>query len=626
MCGIAGSISRASGAAAQQPIAAILRAVRHRGPDGEGILERPTPRGSVVLGHRRLAIIDRSAAASQPMSSPDGRHHIVLNGEIYNYLELRTELEAAGRRFRTRSDTEVLLEAWRAWGRAALDRVTGMFAFALLDERSRTVVLARDQFAMKPLYYVQTREGLAFASEIPPLLEWPGVSRDAHPGAVADFLARGTNNHVGRSMFADVQELPGAHLAEVSLDATPDVRPVRYWSAPSRQTHDLSFDAAAAELRARLEVSVGLHLRSDVPVGTMLSGGVDSSSILMLMRRVLGPGAELHAFSYRGEDGAVDEGPWMDAARSAARAVWHEVRLRPDEWAADALAVVAAQGEPFGSLAVYGQRRLFQLAATKGVGVILEGQGADELLAGYDGFRCGRLASLLRRGQLLEGARLARGFARAGQRRSALVRGALGMAWPALAAWRSRLMPEAHELLEPTWCARQGAVLSPPWRPKGPDILREMLGRWLCAPSLPWLMRYSDRNAMAFSVENRLPFLNARLVEFVLGLPEEHFIARDGQGKRLLRSAMRDLVPATILERRERVGFDVPMRAWLPRTPGIADLLDEAARLPAVRTGIAAALSRVVRSGQQVPRSEAFLAWRLVTFAAWVRHFGVRVS
>jgi asparagine synthase (glutamine-hydrolysing) len=603
----------------------MLRQLRHRGPDGEGILERggDGTGSSVVLGHRRLSIIDLSPAAAQPMTSADGRLHIILNGEIYNYLELRAELVAMGRHFRTQSDTEVLLEAWSVWGKAALDRVVGMFAFALLDERRRTLTLARDQFGIKPLYYTTGRSTLSFASEIPPLLDLPGVGRAADPGPVADFLARGGNNHTGRTMFADVRELPGAHLAEIPLDTPTELRPSRYWGPPTTLLHDLSLVAAADRLRGLLEDSVRLHLRSDVPVGMLLSGGKDSSSVLMLARRVLGAGPELKTFSYRGEDGAVDEARWIEAARAAAGATGYEIRLTPDEWARDLRALVVAQGEPFGSPVIYAQRRLFQEAAAAGVRVVLDGQGSDEYLAGYDRFHPGRLASLLRHGRYLEFSRVARGYASAGGGWHGKVAAAAALRWPALRRLRRLRGTPRPTLLNGAWVVARGTAVSPPWQPVGRDVLREMLGAALTSVNIAWLMRFADRNAMAFSVENRVPFLNPRVVEFVLGLPEEHFISADGTGKQLLRKAMEGIVPDVILGRRDKVGFDVPVESWLPRTPGLADLLQEALTIPAVNREPASRFLDAVRRGSALPRPRAFEAWRLVTLAAWSREFGV---
>lgn len=553
------------------------------------------------------------------MQSADGSRHIILNGEIYNYLELRAELEALGHRFRTRSDTEVLLEAWGVWGPATLTRIVGMFAFALLDERRGVLVLARDPFAIKPLYYARANGFLAFASEIPPLLDQPGVTRRAHPGALADFLTRGVNNHEGRTMFADVRDLPGACYAEVELEAL-ELREQRYWQPPDRQTLDLSFGDAAEKLRDLLDETVRFHLRSDVPVGFLLSGGLDSTSVLCTARRLLGSEATLHSFSYRGGEGVADEGQAIDAARRAARAIGHDVRLTPEDWAAEAAGLVRAQGEPFGSPVVYAQRRLFQRAGEAGVRVVLDGQGSDEYLGGYDRFYPGRLASLLHQGRLMEFGRVASGIAARGAGWMPAF-AAARLRWPALRRLRRRR--EHDGLLRDDWPALQGGGISPAFEPTRADALRETLGASLRGPSIPWLMRYADRNAMAFSIENRVPFLTTRLVDFVLGLPEEYGIGRDGTVKTLLRAAMQDRVPTVISARRLRMPFDVPVEAWLARTPGLQDQLHAAETIPAVRIERVRALRGALSRGEVLPRARAFEAWRLTTLARWADTFGV---
>jgi len=299
------------------------------------------------------------------------------------------------------------------------------------------------------------------------------------------------------------------------------------------------------------------------------------------------------------------------------------VRLRPEEWARDLQALVVSQGEPFGSPVIYAQRRLFQEAAAAGIRVVLDGQGSDEYLAGYDRFHPGRLASLLYQGRLFEFARLARSYAATSGGWRGSVAGAVALRWPGLRALRRRGAFAPGALLDEAWLAAQGASVSPRWQPTGRDVLREMLGASLCSSSIFWLMRFADRNAMAFSIENRVPFLTPRLVEFVLGLPEHLFISDDGRGKNLLRGAMHGLVPDVILERRDKVGFDVPIQSWLPRTPGLVDLLEAAVTIPAVRREGAVRLLDAVKRGAALPRPQAFEVWRLVTLAAWAREFGV---
>lgn len=273
---------------------ALARLV-HRGPDDGGFLVYSPREGvarlldeagaatplsvtlnggaGVVLGHRRLAIIDPTPAGHQPMATPDGRYVLVLNGEIYNYRELRHELEGRGIRFRSRSDTEVLLHAWAAWGPACLPRLVGMFAFVLLDTQERKLIFARDVFGMKPLFHARTPGGIAFASEIGVLLQLAGVSRRADPQRIYDYLDLGITDHGDRTMFADVHALPPAHYAEVALDGAPEIRPVRYWEPDLSGTLEISFDEAARRLRELFVESVALHLRTDTKVGTLLSGG-----------------------------------------------------------------------------------------------------------------------------------------------------------------------------------------------------------------------------------------------------------------------------------------------------------------------------------------------------------------
>jgi asparagine synthase (glutamine-hydrolysing) len=372
MCGIAGIASHDSSGAIVAQAERMLARLAHRGPDDSGLfafapeeqlaftIDRHghreslavPPRGSgasVVLGNRRLAIIDLSSAGHQPMLSADARYAIVVNGEIYNFLELRQELEARGRRFGSRSDTEVLLVAFEEWGTACLPRLVGMFALAILDCTERRLFLARDPFGMKPLYYVTRPRMIAFASEIPPLLSLLDGRPRADLQLVYDYLDSAMTDRGDGTMFADVRALPSAHYAVVDLEHPDAISPVAYWQPDFEQTLDLSFTQAAERLRTLLFESVALLLRSDVRVGTLLSGGMDSSSLVMAMRHIGGPGLQIDTFSYIGEQGAVSEERWIDEVNAAAGATPHKVHLTPEDWTADADHLIESQNEPFES-------------------------------------------------------------------------------------------------------------------------------------------------------------------------------------------------------------------------------------------------------------------------------------
>ena len=398
MCGIAGWVGGKLDPGRVEAVARATRALAHRGPDDEGSLVRETDRGAVVVGHRRLAIIDRSSAGHQPMFSADGRYAIVLNGEIYNFVELREELERSGHRFRSRSDTEVLLAAFTEWGARCLPRLIGMFAFAVVDFATGTLFLARDPFGQKPLYYAPSGDGFAFASELKPLLDLAAVPRRVDPQRLIDYLDHGSTDHGGGTIVAGVQLLPPAHHVTIAFGGPFDVVPARYWAPDLEAELDISFPEAASRLRELFLESVRLHLRSDVRVGTLLSGGLDSSSVVVAMRELGGPALDLHTLSYIPDAGTISEEPWIDEVNRAAGAIAHKVRLVQAEWVRDFERLVLAQEAPFGSIAIYAQYRLFAEARAAGIGVVLGGQGSDELIGGYRSLWPDRIVASLRRG------------------------------------------------------------------------------------------------------------------------------------------------------------------------------------------------------------------------------------
>ena len=640
MCGIAGQLAAPGRAVDEAALAAASERLAHRGPDdfaylgwrdGHPLHSTQDPRtvagAPVGLAHRRLSILDLSPAGRQPMIAGDGVRAIVFNGEIYNYRELRAELERAGRRFATETDTEILLAAYSAWGDAAFARFTGMFALAILDLPGRALVLARDPFGIKPLYWTRRGGGFAFASEIPALLALSGVPPRANPARLYTYLRYGLSDHGDATLFAGIEQLTAGTLLRVPLDDPSYGRPLRFWELPDGPPLALSFDDAAQELRRLFLESVALHLRSDVPVGSALSGGIDSSSIVAAIHALEGDALDQHAVSYVADDPALSEERWIEEAARAASVTLHRTSPREGELVADLERLIRVQGEPFGSTSIYAQHAVFRAAAGAGLKVMLDGQGADEMLAGYRPHLAARAISLLAAGRFLDAWRFARAAARLPGDTAATLRS--GLAFHLLPAPLHGLARgAAGKPFVPPWLDARAfpgldLATSPFPRVVGRNALRDLLRSQLFETSLPMLLRYEDRNSMAFSIESRVPFLTTDLATFLLSLPEEYLVAADGTSKAVFRAAMRGLVPDAILDRKDKIGFATPERAWLTRlAPWVDGVLasDTARAIPALALPEVQAEWNAVRSGQ---RPFGWHIWRVINLVRWTETFGV---
>lgn len=631
MCGIAGVITPAYTEGTREAVRQASGRLDHRGPDGSGALSwPPVPeprRPFVALAHRRLAILDSSPEGHQPMVTADGRFALILNGAICNFPELRRELQSLGHRFHSRSDTEVLLEGFAEWGPAVLPRLIGMFAFAVYDSRDHRLFLARDPFGIKPLYHARSASGIAFASEIDALLEFPGVSRTVNPQRLFDFLDHDDTDESAETLFADIRQLQPGHYLDIPLAVPHGATPVQYWAPDLTRELDLSFPDAADRLRELFLDSVWMHLRSDVPLGFALSGGVDSSSVLCAARNLLGPGAELLAFTYATDDASITEGPYPAIAARAAGARLFPVTVSPYELPEAYPGLQRLQGEPIQGPTIHAQYRVFEAARDQGVKVILEGQGSDEMLAGYDGFVVGRIVSLLRRGQWGEAMRRLARFPARATNRKALALGVLRQVLPrapldALAAFRRGRRWRTRAMRAP-WFADQGVLAGPAWRIEGSHGLREMLYHTLKENPLQALLRYGDRNAMGLSIENRAPFLAPPLVEFVYALPEDYIISVEGSKKAVFRRAMRGLVPDEVLDRQDKIGFATPAGTWLlALRPWVERQLPMIRALPCM-DGV-----RVDERWAAVQRNphaaDAIRIWRWISLSLWAEQRAVR--
>jgi len=598
VCGIAGMVG---GPPPDHPaLARMAQAMTHRGPDGQGVWSDD----HAGLAFRRLAIIDLDARSDQPLHL--GHLHLVFNGEIYNYRELRAELEGLGHRFVTAGDGEVLLHSWAQWGVQALDRFNGMFAFAVWDDRDRTLTMCTDPFGEKPVYWCRDGERLSFASDVRALREADPSLGGPRESALGPFLALGTMPAVDASFFARVQRLPAAHVLTFAAGRV-DVR--RYWT-PRAVPVPASYPDAVTELRALLVDSIRLRLRADVPVGTSLSGGVDSSAIVALAG-ALASDATRHAFTASFPGFARDEWAYAaEVARSAGVLEHHEVRPTADEMLEDLDTLVRDQEEPFGSLSIYVQWRVNRAAHDAGVTVLLDGQGGDELFGGYPGTAGWALRS---RGG---GAALRAVISGRGTERRDVLTAVGADVLPRFAAHRHRrgfASPYTPDALV------DDAVRLEPGLPAGANgssPLRRELLRQCFTTSLPQLLRYADRDSMAHSREVRLPLLDRRIAEFALSAPPEYLYA-GGRTKRILRDAVRDVVPAAVLDRRDKVGFEPPQARWLSTAPAVARirevLLDPVARARGLYE--AAAIEADVRAGGWRDPSGI---WRALNVELWL--------
>jgi asparagine synthase (glutamine-hydrolysing) len=612
MCGIAGIYRYGSGRPAEEPeLRGMAAALRHRGPDDEGVFVA----GALGLASRRLEVIDLSSRGHQPMLSDDGALAIVYNGEIYNHLELRSELEARGHRFKSRCDTEVLLRLYEDRGDELLETLNGMFAFALWDGRRRRLLLARDRLGIKPLYLLETAEGIAFASEVRPLLPLLGRGPSMRLGALDSYL------HVGyvpapQTLFAEIDKLPPANALVVE-----DGRVSRrvWWEPPLRAGELQTWDEAQELVRHLLRDAVRLQLRSDVPLGVFLSGGVDSSAVVALVREL--STGEIRTFTAAYEFGSrFDETPFARLAATRGGARHEEIYITPAELEAAIVPTIRQLEEPVAdpaaiSLGVLARR------ARESVTVVLSGEGADEVFGGYPVH--GHMAALERYRRLPPALR--------GMLAPAL--GAFGPKWRKYAALAAEPLERRYlgvSLADPLTLQR----LLPPQPPAG-ESLEERLAPLYAAVAgadarrrmahvdlLTWLpddlLHKADRMTMASSLELRVPFLDHRLVELGLALPSR-WRGRGWSTKRLLRSALSDVLPPAIA-RRGKVGFPVPLAALFRGSLGaqLHDLLDSpAAHLhDHFAPGVAVDLLDEHRAGRADHHQ---VLWQLLVLEHWHR-------
>lgn len=598
MCGLAGLINRKGAPISDVSIRKMAQAVRRRGPDGEGYFHGP----NFALGHQRLAIIDLSAQAGQPMTAHGAT--IIFNGEIYNYIEIRKTLEQKGYVFRTASDTEVILAAYDHWGSACLQQFNGMWAFVLYDPRREMLFCARDRFGIKPLYYTSIGDFFCLASEIKQFEEVSGWRPRLNKLRAYEFLAFGWQEHTAETFFEGVQALPAGHYMEYQLNSHKFSIHSYYQLEKQIGEYRGSFQEAAAEFRAIFEDSIRLRLRADVPTGATLSGGLDSSSIAGVVS-TSHPGASFATVSACFEGPDYDERPFIEAVARRHGLASHKVFPTYEQWLENMSALAWHQGEPVASASVFAQYMVFRNAREQGLKVMLDGQGADEILCGYEKFYLPVLRGQWRQ-HPLSFFRLLLGIVQHHEAPLAPLAGKLGrymaprqMAGPVQGLFRPGFVPPPEALFQRSADkdTRHTAI----------NLIREI--------GLPVLLRYLDRNSMAHSVESRLPFLDYRLVEFCLSLPDDYKVSPRGIRKYVQREAMRGVLPTEVFRRYDKMGFAAPQAEWARR--GRERIVQD---IMAGRQGALSAVLKDVQPERYFRLPEEVL-WRVWCFLVWGERF-----
>jgi len=619
MCGIAALFGLVPG---QETIKQMTDMVFHRGPDAAGHRFFSHNGQDVAhLGHRRLSILDLSEHGNQPMSSPDDRFHITYNGEIYNYIELKKDLEKRGHQFNSQCDTEVLLAAFSEWGQSCLCKLNGMFAFVIYDSEEKKFFAARDRFGIKPLYFWVSKNGyLAFASEIKQLLALPDFQPCINHQRAYDFLNWAVHDHTDETLFSGVRQLRGGECWGESVDRLQDSR--SKWYTIKHEPFKGTFDDATEHYRDLFIDSVALRLRSDVKVGSCLSGGLDSSSIVCSIHEILksqGNHDRQMTFSACSTVKKFDERQFMDHVISQTNHQAHFIYPDHRRLLEELDQIIWHQDEPFGSTSIFAQWEVFKLSKEHHVKVMLDGQGADEQLGGYTSCYGPHFLHLFRSLQW-----------RVLLREMSLAKPSLPHVNP-FVLLGSKLVPDwlrtplsrlyRRPSKNPKWlCFRHLIAEDRDPFPMAPKMdLPEYCRHMTMTSSLPMLLHFEDRDSMAHSVEARTPFLDSRLVELTLNLSNTSLIS-EGTTKRVLRESMKGTIPNQIYRRRDKIGFATAEEVWV-KDPRFRLLLTNAVDTSngIISPNIIEDYDRMINGVE--PFSHRY--WRAICFGRWIKCFAV---
>lgn len=557
MCGISAIVQKSSSSLPPSVVERFNNSIAHRGPDGDGFeyfLRNDSQQWQVALGHRRLSIIDLSDTGKQPMSYLSGNLWITFNGEIYNYLEIKDELKSKGKLFVSTSDTEVILAAYEQWGTAAFARLRGMWSFVLYDRQQRKLIACRDRMGIKPLYYFIHCDYIAFASEIKQFFSLPHFQSSPDKAVIKQYLLTGFEL-TDRTFFDVIKPVKPGTFIEIEIDTLDTTNAQSFWELGNIKPIIRDTREAAEYFLHQLEESLRIHLRSDVPVGCQLSGGVDSSAVFSLMRENY-TGSSIHSFTIQFPGYEKDETAFVQKMLAGNNTVSHFATPHADQFKEEIQKFIWHHDEPVGSFAHYAGFVLARLIAEHKIKVVLNGQGGDEILGGYWQQYFSYLFSLGKQGRV--GSLIGHFIGAMGKEGN----GELLKQVPSMfARYRSRNEKQPFSFTkdyqeEPSLHFFKDYFSASEQERRVFDI-RKLI--------LPRLLKWDDRNLMAFGVEGRYPFLDHKLIETALTF-DSSVLFKNGWTKYPLRMAMKQKIPKDISFRKSKWGFETPQQNWLSLT------------------------------------------------------------
>ena len=561
MCGILGFCSSEK----KYQFKKYLETLKHRGPDQEGFFEEWQDNNIIQFGFRRLSIQDLSLLANQPMSTDDGRFTIIFNGEIYNYIELKKELKILGYKFKSSGDTEVLLKAWHKWGISTLDKIEGMFAFAIYDRLNKVIFLARDPYGIKPLYYINSKEGFLFSSELNSLSKMKNEASRYNKKVVAKYLVEGKYDRTEETFYDGIKRLLPGHFLQFSITKKRLLTPKKWYNPSIKENRNISYKTACTDIRDIFLESVKMQLRSDVPVGVSLSGGLDSSSVVSAIRYIY-KDLTIKTFSFTTNQKLHDERKWIDVVNNRLGAISHFTSFEDYNLSEHLEDFIKAQGEPVNTLSYLAEFLVYNNAKENKISVMLDGHGADEILGGYSGYPVEKILSLYAKKDFMNLFNFIYNWSDWPGRNRIETLKHLILAIASISkidienlksiikSWKNSKSLFSEEFM----CELGGEKIFSNKKIEPIRCLIQKLKEDVTLGNCPPQLRSADRSAMFRSIENRVPFLTPKLVNYILQLPEDFIISNKGRTKHIFKDAMRGIVPEEIILRKDKIGFATP--------------------------------------------------------------------